>query len=496
LAREKIAKTTPTDESIVGEMPETKPDVYFICMDGYGRQDILKEIYDYDNSAFIDFLKERNFWVADESFSNYCQTLLSLGATFNLNYIDSLGDFDPGSYDRLPLAEMFWDNEVFRQFKSRGYSNVVFSSGYTFTEFENADKYFASAWAISEFNNILLATTPLPLLLYNEKSLFDSHRKRVNYILNKLPEIYEVGSPKFMFAHILCPHPPFVFDADGQNVQVERTFSFEDGSHYMNNGGSVEEYLRCYKAQISYITARLRETIKKIFDNYGDNPPVIIIEADHGPGSGLSWVGMDKTNLVERFSILNVVYLPGIDPAIDYRHFSPVNTFRLLFDLYFKTDFGLLPNHSYYTTWAHPYNFREVTRIINPTAYDARDFIKSPVTDYARVSRPQKQGTKFNAEGCCLVGDEGVIISSLPSDHSDHLEISVDHDDGYVLYFRKDTTLSALVNVVPKRIESGGLRVDTLIVPEPARQKDYDNILVSPYAGDGRYSLGHLRFIK
>ena len=127
----------------------------------------------------------------------------------------------------------------------------------------------------------------------------------------------------------------------------------------------------------------------------------------------MSWVGVDKTNLQERFSILNAVYLPHADKVVDYRRYSPVNTFRLLFNLYFKTNLELLPNHHYYTTWAHPFKFREITRILDPAAYDARNFVNSPRVAYRKLNRPRKQGTQFNAEGCCLVGDNGVIIEPL-----------------------------------------------------------------------------------
>ena len=502
LNREKIARI-PGERAVAdGGKPEKRPDVYFICMDGYGRQDLLKGMYGFDNSDFIAFLKERGFKVADEGYSNYCQTLLSLAATFNLNYIDSIGDFPSAYYDRMPLAEMFWDNEVFRQFKAREYTNVVFSSGYNFTEFETADKYFAPAWSVSGFYNVLLYTTPLPLIFCNEKSPFDSHRKRIEYIFDKLPEIYEVGSPKFVFAHILSPHPPFVFEENGDAAPPERPFSMEDGSHFMNSGGTVEEYQAGYKKQITYITARLRETVEKILEKNRDNPPVIIIQADHGPGSGLSWVGRDESNLPERFSILNAVYLPETEYLPDtetdvaFERFSPVNTFRLVFNAYFNTAYDLLPHHSYYTTWAHPFDFREITRMLDASIYDARDFVAVPDISYKTINRPKKPGTMYNAPGCRLLGRNGLAISALPAVRSDRLEISVDHNDGYVFYFRRDTAMTGFVNVAVKWQKDGGLRLDSLVVPERARNEGYDNILVVPYGGDGRSSLGHLRFLE
>ena len=47
------------------------PDIYFIVLDGYGRSDVLKEFYGYDNSDFLRGLKEKGFYVAQDSMANY-----------------------------------------------------------------------------------------------------------------------------------------------------------------------------------------------------------------------------------------------------------------------------------------------------------------------------------------------------------------------------------------------------------------------------------------
>ncbi|RKX21330.1 MAG: hypothetical protein DRP51_04370, partial [Candidatus Zixiibacteriota bacterium] len=72
------------NETNIGSLP----DIYFIMLDGYARADILRQIYRYDNSEFLDFLHQRGFHIAGQSRSNYCQTLLSLSSTFNMIYLD------------------------------------------------------------------------------------------------------------------------------------------------------------------------------------------------------------------------------------------------------------------------------------------------------------------------------------------------------------------------------------------------------------------------
>ena len=42
------------------------PDIYYIILDGYAREDVLKELYHYNNSGFIQELTNRGFFVASK----------------------------------------------------------------------------------------------------------------------------------------------------------------------------------------------------------------------------------------------------------------------------------------------------------------------------------------------------------------------------------------------------------------------------------------------
>ncbi|MBN1211188.1 MAG: hypothetical protein JXA92_01300 [candidate division Zixibacteria bacterium] len=488
-ASDTVEKNSPAEQSAY---PEIRPDVYYLILDGYGRSDVLREIFGYDNSEFISFLRDRGFVVMDKGHSNYCQTLLSLSSTLNMNFVKKLGDFDRNLKDRLPLNEKLWDNEVFRFFKNRGYKTVSFASGSSATEFEKVDFYVSPSWTVNEFRNILMTTTPLPLFLYDEKSQYAQHRKRLNYILDKLPDIYEVTSPKIVFAHILSPHPPFVFGPDGEELQPDRTFYAGDGSHFMDRGGTVEEYKNGYKGQITYITKRIKKTIEAILDRAGEKQPIIVLQADHGSGSGLSWLGVNKTDIRERFSILNAVYLPGGDTSVFYDGITPVNTFRIILNQYFDTDYELLADRCFYTTWAHPFNFIEVTRQLGPDVYQPRYYAEAKPVDYRDINKPKKQGTKWDTTGCFVLDDDGIRVDLGRKRHDTGFSISVDNNDDYTLYFRDDTALVARMNISPKIIKEGGLRVDERSIPERAVKEGFDNILIIPYGGDQRYSVGHM----
>jgi hypothetical protein len=174
-----------------------------------------------------------------------------------------------------------------------------------------------------------------------------------------LREIPPQPGPKFVFAHLLAPHPPFVFSPDGEPVEADWDYRLSDGSHF---DGTRDQYINGYRGQIQYINTLLAETIDQILESSA-TPPVIILQGDHGPGAYLDYESLENTCIQERFSILNAYYFPNQDKSIFDSSISPVNSFRILFDSYFNTSLGLIEDRSYYSTWSRPYNFTDVTSL-------------------------------------------------------------------------------------------------------------------------------------
>ena len=122
----------PSESRFRLQLPEGErsPDVYFLIVDGYARQDTLHSVFEMDNAPFLGFLQEHGFFVASDARSNYAQTGLSVSSTLNLNYVDALV---PGLTDDSGGREALWQliqhSEVRRQLESLGYVTVAFSSG-------------------------------------------------------------------------------------------------------------------------------------------------------------------------------------------------------------------------------------------------------------------------------------------------------------------------------------------------------------------------------
>jgi hypothetical protein len=205
------------------------------------------------------------------------------------------------------------------------------------------------------FSGTLVEVLPERLLTRTSIS-YAMHRKRILYILDNLSKVGEMKPPVFVFAHVLAPHPPFVFGEHGEPIESGRNYSLADGSEFMSQGNK-SEYLMNYIRQLMFVNSRMKETIDDILSS-SPEPPIIILQADHGPGSMLDWE--KHTNFEERMSILNAFYLPMDGHRELYQEITPVNSFRVILDYYFGTDLDLLDDRSYFSSIYYPYEFMGV----------------------------------------------------------------------------------------------------------------------------------------
>jgi len=342
------SQSLPADTSIPGLDCSSTPDIYYIILDAYSGADVLDELYGLDNRPFLDSLRSKGFYVADESHTNYTQTIFSIPAALNFDYIDvPTGNQEDGQYFLKRINE----NTLMRLLKQCGYRIAVLESGFYYTDQMDADLRLTGSGILNEFEGLLLADSPAGILaealnLEPPAESYAAHRQRVLDGFNQLKRAYQVPGPIFVFAHLITPHPPFIFDAKGGQIDVARGYSIGDGDDFT---GTLDEYRTGYAGQVQFANRKLEQAIDSILAS-SDEPPVIIIQGDHGAGSGLDWDSPDLTCLWERASILNAYYLAGEAPDQLYPSISPVNSFRVVLNTIFGTDLPLLPDRTYFTS--------------------------------------------------------------------------------------------------------------------------------------------------
>jgi len=375
---------TPWNEIIQRELSpqaltvtDDPPDIYYIILDGYSRADALQDVYGFDNREFIEALRERGFYVAEQSRSNYIRTVVSLPSSLNMSYVNfAEGQAGWRSVNYLPLYDLIRHGQIQTMLKNAGYSIVALDSDFPFTDWKDADTYISQYRVrLSEFERVYLGATAvgavfdtglpfteglsalLPLPSY------ETRRAKIRFAFDQMAKIPIIGGPKFVFVHIISPHPPFVFHWDGLAQEFNRPFANLDGENYR---GSEAEYLSQYIEQLQFVNTSILQAIDSILA-YSTPPPIIIIQGDHGGGSHLDPSSLDASCMFERVSILNAYYMPGEKTDLLYPSISPINSFRVILNAYFGTDYPLLPDRTYYSPHVNPYDFVDITDKIGTT---------------------------------------------------------------------------------------------------------------------------------
>ena len=347
-ARALGAKNAPVQEL---SRPQNPPDVYYFILDSYGRADLFKQAYGYDNSEFVNALRERGFYVAECSQSNYVRTEISVTSTLNMSYLQGLDPaFDPESTKRRVLWDSFKHSAARYNFESMGYKTIAFATGFAWSEFDDVDIFYTPppfSAGMTEFETLFMQTT----LAMHAKDLGwidadaimgQNFRDRTLLVFDKMDDIARMPEPTFAYVHVISPHPPFVFGPNGEHTYPPDFWN--ENQEYPS-----DLYAKGYQNQLTFLNKKILEAMDTLISE-SDTPPIIILQGDHGP-----WLQPKN----KRMWILNAYYLPGHTDKL-YPTISPVNTFRLIFDEYFGGNYDLLEDISYFSPVPKLYEFSEV----------------------------------------------------------------------------------------------------------------------------------------
>jgi len=149
----------------------------------------------------------------------------------------------------------------------------------------------------------------------------------------------------------LIPHRPFVFGPTGEDILPEDLKLNEKGANL-----EVDLYL----GQLEFANVKMRNVIEKLLDT--ENPPVIIIQSDHGMRRDNSQG--EYIQFLSGFNNFKAYYFPDEGRNIEFETTTPVNSFRILFNLYFDEEHELLEDKIYSQIEGKDYQFRDITEIL------------------------------------------------------------------------------------------------------------------------------------
>ena len=351
--------------------PFEKPDIYYFIFDRYHRNDYLKKIYGFDNQPFLDELRKRGFFIADQAYSNYQRTAHSVVSSLNFDYLDRLDTADTkGKSDWYPIFNMFQDFRIGRVLKSFGY-----------------EVHFSGTWweptrriAIADQNHNFFEMPEMPRVIYEYSLLVDAARflglrmadplywqcQRSRLMFEDIRNREPGAKPKFHFAHFLIPHPPFVTHESGRCMESAEALKRTRSQNYIG--------------QMKYANEQILATVDQLLARPGPKP-IIILQADEGPWpekfagdevtalgrdvSSVNWLKATPEELREKMAIFSAIYAPRLPLSDLTARMSPVNTFRIILKYYFNVPIEPLPDRNkIYLDNGNLYTFKDVTEIL------------------------------------------------------------------------------------------------------------------------------------
>jgi len=343
----------------VGSAAAVKRDVYFIVIDAYSREDVLRDDMNLDTSTFINALKTMGFVVPACSNSNYFVTTLSMTSTLNMDYLDQLdfpeskkGCILEGCVKQGGFTPYIHHSLVRQKFEELGYSTVTFKVVNPYLDISDSTYYYDFSKDTASINKtetvffyyLFLQTTALrPYLDYLDwqgvlhpnqpskahewipvGSAFTDRNynqyKLTLYNLDALEKTPELPGNKFVYAHLIITHEPFVFTPNGD-------------FRYPVTGDT-----QAYLDQVRFADNKMIKILQTIIEK-SKIPPIIVLQGDHG----WPW-GPTRTHNLSAF------YLPDQGNRLIYPEITNVNTFRIIFNEYFGESYSLLPDNTFFTT--------------------------------------------------------------------------------------------------------------------------------------------------
>ena len=116
--------------------------------------------------------------------------------------------------------------------------------------------------------------------------------------------------------------------------------------------------------QLQFTNKKSMELVNKILEN--EKQSIIIIQSDHGSAFDVDLDDPTDDDVHQRLSNINAIYFPDEKPReILTNDQTNVNTFRIVFNSYFGSDYDILEDRIYWNlSFKKPFWFKDVTSIL------------------------------------------------------------------------------------------------------------------------------------
>ncbi len=337
------------------------PDIYLIILDEGASVKTMKEEWGYDAGSFAEEMAKNGFFFAGNSPVRYNQTTWNIPSLLNFEYLtEAVTRTDFMKYIENPQntvgtevheklhkidysvqTEKMNNNRLFRFLKEHGYTIDVMeglSQHYSGVRFGNTDATFAyqdadpsdlsgtlsGAFYKELINSSMLSSFNFLIPVDKSQNLSFTATRHILTCLEK--NTSKLKSPRFTYAHIMCPHVPFVFDRSGNYIEGPSSEG-QRSEGYITAQNTVNA---AYLEQYIFITGEIARVTANMIRNQPPAGSVIFVQSDHGPRPHEVYL----KNREHSFQVLNAVYFPDRDYKDLYDSISPINALRVMLNKY------------------------------------------------------------------------------------------------------------------------------------------------------------------
>lgn len=346
-----------------------KPNVYYLVFDRYASQETLQRVYNYDNSEFMNFLTDQGFVLRQPAYANYPFTQQSISSTLSMDYLTDLEarfKNNAGTFQTaFPYRNIIRDPPVAETFRENGYHYNQVSSWWDYTRFGiDADsdpvKSFRlrtlglTFWLTDLQRDIFYRSALSPIL---QKGItfgsvpiikYDQDRNPRQNFHDQMDALQNIArasktqkQPQFTFAHVLSPHDPYIFAADGSDAPYDGNRTDQD----------IDEYTK-YTNQLTYVNTQIKRMLATIRQQ--DPNAVIIFQPDEGPypkqfrgqlsaNNYFDPKNLDDGTMRHKFDTTTAYYMPGLDVEKVRTLQTSTNAFPFVLNNYLNYSIPYLP---------------------------------------------------------------------------------------------------------------------------------------------------------
>jgi len=325
-------------------------DIFLLILDEHADAPTVRAVTHTDIEPFVDSLRRLGFTVPRAVHNNYVHTTLSLPSLLNFTHLGDLaGEAGRRSRDPSLADHLLQWNRAVRFLRARGYE-VVFAPSQWWPatrHMHGSDREIVAwpRWHLLQWASRGLARRlePHTLLALGRRG----HPADTDFIRRTIAALERAPSgrrPRFVIAHILSPHEPFVFDAACRDVPTPTTPRQGYG-----------QQVQCIDRLVLGLVTRLIA--------HASVPPIILLQGDHGTGflgfaEEPSAGAVSPAQARERFAAFGAYYLPAGGEAALGTEVTLVNLLPKVFNYYFDAGLPMERDHLYMSVERAPLDFR------------------------------------------------------------------------------------------------------------------------------------------